>query len=159
VEINYVIGDATQPPEENPAIIVHVCNDIGGWGRGFVMALSKRWKEPEQQYRSWHRGDVADLPFELGQVQFVQVEPQIWVANVIGQRDIHPMDDLPPVRYDAIRKGLRRVAQEARERGAMVHMPRIGAGLAGGKWEEIERIVKEELADLDVPVFVYDLPS
>jgi hypothetical protein len=28
-------------------------------------------------------------------------------------------------------------------------MPRIGSGLAGGKWEEVERIVEEELTAND----------
>ena len=37
-------------------------------------------------------------------------------------------------------------------------MPRIGAGLAGGRWEEIASIVKEELVDHDVKVIAYDLP-
>src|SRR5688500_13345662 len=52
-EIKYIKGDATRPARPGNKIIVHVCNDIGGWGRGFVMALSARWKEPEQSYRQW----------------------------------------------------------------------------------------------------------
>ncbi|MEV6001124.1 Appr-1-p processing protein, partial [Streptomyces griseomycini] len=24
-------------------VIAHVCNDIGGWGKGFVLAVSRRW--------------------------------------------------------------------------------------------------------------------
>ena len=55
MEIKYITGDATQPVGEGNKIIVHVCNDVGGWGRGFVMALSKRWKEPEMKYREWPR--------------------------------------------------------------------------------------------------------
>ena len=43
--IRYVTGDATRPEGEGPKIIVHICNDIGAWGRGFVLALSKRFKE------------------------------------------------------------------------------------------------------------------
>lgn len=44
MEINYLKGDATNPASAGNKIIVHVCNDIGGWGKGFVMAISKRWK-------------------------------------------------------------------------------------------------------------------
>ena len=47
MNINDVIGDATQPVGAGPKIIVHVCNDIGGWGRGFVVAISNHWPEPE----------------------------------------------------------------------------------------------------------------
>jgi O-acetyl-ADP-ribose deacetylase (regulator of RNase III) len=103
MSLNYVIGDATQPVGEGPKIIVHVCNDIGGWGRGFVVAISKRWPEPEQSYRAWHRGEI-EAPFKLGEVQFVQVDDSLWVANLIGQRDVVPSGNISPVRYDAIRK-------------------------------------------------------
>ncbi|RYD76612.1 MAG: Appr-1-p processing protein, partial [Verrucomicrobiaceae bacterium] len=44
--IHYVTGDATRPEGDGARVICHVCNDIGGWGRGFVTALSKRWKGP-----------------------------------------------------------------------------------------------------------------
>lgn len=85
--IMYVRGDATVPSVKGVKLIAHVCNDIGGWGRGFVLALSRRWPEPEKAYRAWHR-DRAHNDFGLGAAQFVQVEPYVWVANLIGQRGI-----------------------------------------------------------------------
>ncbi len=45
--IKYITGDATNPEADGLRIIVHVCNDIGGWGRGFVLALSNKWEVPE----------------------------------------------------------------------------------------------------------------
>lgn len=157
MSIDYIVGDATNPAGEGPKIIVHVCNDIGGWGRGFVMAISKRWPEPERRYRAWHRGD-EETPFRLGEVQMVRVAEGLWVANLIGQRDVRTIDGVPPVRYDAVRTGLQRVAGEARRLEASVHMPRIGCGLAGGKWEDVGKIVEEELCAKGVRVTVYDLP-
>lgn len=73
-KVNYIIGDATNPVTIGNKIIVHVCNDIGGWGKGFVIAISKRWKQPEQQYREWFKSIEN---FGLGQVQFVQVEEEL----------------------------------------------------------------------------------
>ncbi|HEX9048256.1 MAG TPA: Appr-1-p processing protein, partial [Verrucomicrobiae bacterium] len=134
----------------------HVCNDVGGWGRGFVLAISKRWREPELRYRAWHRGEETQ-PFALGEVQCVHVSQDIWVANLIGQRDIRTMGGVPPIRYEAVREGLKKVAAEAKRMGASVHMPRIGCGLAGGKWEEVERIVAEQLDANGIAVNVYDL--
>lgn len=156
MSINYVNGDATKPLGEETKIIVHVCNDIGGWGRGFVMALSKRWTEPEQRYREWHRGEI-DKPFALGEVQLVQVGNSLWVANLIGQRDIQTVKGVPPIRYEAIRSGLQKIAVEAQRLGASVHMPRIGCGLAGGTWEIVGKIVEEELDNKGIPVTVYNL--
>ena len=157
LEIRYITGDATDPSRDSPGIIVHVCNDIGAWGKGFVVAISRRWKQPEQCYRAWSRGE-GDIPFALGQVQFVEVEDKLWVANLIGQHGIRQTGGKPPIRYEAIRQGLSVVAGEALRSSAQVHMPRIGCGLAGGVWEEIEPIIQEELVSKGVSVTVYDLP-
>lgn len=153
--INYITGDATRP-ETRPAIIVHVCNDVGAWGRGFVLAISRRWTEPERLYRSWARGGEAQ-PFELGKVQFVTVECGLVVANLVGQHGLCRRGAEPPVRIGAIARGLRTVAVHARELGASVHMPRIGCGLAGGTWREIGPVVARELVERGVDVTVYDL--
>jgi O-acetyl-ADP-ribose deacetylase (regulator of RNase III) len=153
-DIQYTKGDATAPQSENNKIIVHICNDIGGWGKGFVMAISKRWKKPENQYREWFKSKDG---FELGKVQFVQVEEDLWVANLIGQHKINKDENgNAPIRYDAIEDGLKEVASFAKENNASVHMPRIGCGLAGGKWEMIEPIILQRLSNNDVEVVVYD---
>lgn len=35
--IEHLQGDATRRPVgPGPKIIAHICNDVGGWGRGFV---------------------------------------------------------------------------------------------------------------------------
>jgi O-acetyl-ADP-ribose deacetylase (regulator of RNase III) len=153
---HYRSGDATQPAGTAPRIIVHVCNDVGGWGAGFVVALSKRWPEPEAAFRRWYR-ERADNDFALGAVQLVQVEPTLWVANLVGQHGLRRAGGKPPVRYEAIRTGLALVRDHALRLGATVHMPRIGCGLAGGRWEMIEPLVTEELERHGVEVTVYDL--
>jgi O-acetyl-ADP-ribose deacetylase (regulator of RNase III) len=154
VNLNITQGDATRPTAPGPKILVHVCNDIGGWGKGFVLAISKRWKAPEQAFRAWHQ---SGADFELGNVQFVQVEEDLWIANLIGQHKIHKDENgNPPIRYDAIRQGLSKIQAKAKELNATVHMPRIGCGLAGGKWEQIQPILEEELLAFGIEVTVYD---
>lgn len=154
--IDYVKGDATAPEAVGPKIIAHLCNDIGGWGRGFVLALSKRWPEPEASYKAWHR-DRADNDFGLGACQLVQVEPELWVANIVGQHGIERTAAGPPVRYPAMEAGLSIVATEAVAMGASVHLPRIGCGLAGGDWTQVEPLIVRTLVAAGVPVTVYDL--
>lgn len=153
--IRYVKGDATQPQAKGNRIIAHVCNDLGGWGKGFVLAVSKRWEEPETAYRAWHRGRAKN-DFGLGAVQLVQAEPYVWVANMVAQRGMKTGSNGPPIRYDALRACLKKLAAQAKELKASVHMPRIGCGLAGGRWDEVEPIVADELTAHDVAVTVYD---
>ncbi len=154
-DIIYLQGDASQPQFSGVKIIAHVCNDLGGWGRGFVLAISKRWREPEREYRNWycHR---TENDFGLGAVQFVAVEEYIWIANMIGQRGTKTRSQGPPVRYTAIAACLTLVAAKAQELSASVHLPRIGCGLAGGKWEQIEPLIQTTLCAANVGVYVYD---
>lgn len=154
-EIAYIKGDATCPQAEGIKLICHICNDIGGWGKGFVLALSKRWEEPEAEYRQWHAAGKHG-GFLLGAVQFVQVEPYIWVANMVAQRGVKRGSSGPPIRYEAVDACLARVATKALELGASTHMPRIGCGLAGGKWPMIEPLIEQHLLRVGVPVTVYD---
>ncbi|MEU2712039.1 macro domain-containing protein [Streptomyces sp. NPDC007205] len=154
-EIEYVRGDATVPSVKGVKVIAHVCNDIGGWGKGFVLALSRRWPEPEAAYRTWHR-DRAKNDFGLGAVQLVRVEPYVWVANMIGQRGVRRGSKGVPVRYEAIDTALDRLAGEVIRLGASVHMPRIGCGLAGGTWSRIEPLITERLVKRGIAVTVYD---
>ncbi|MBR7838006.1 Appr-1-p processing protein [Actinospica durhamensis] len=153
--ITYIRGDATSPHGKGRKLIAHVCNDLGGWGKGFVLAVSKRWPQPETEYRRWHK-ERATNGFGLGALQVVRVERYIWVANMIGQHGIRPGSKGPPIRYDALDTALAKLALEARDLGATVHMPRIGCGLAGGSWDRVEPLITQRLTDADITVCVYD---
>lgn len=54
--IQYIKGDATQPIGEGKKIIAHICNDKGGWGRGFVVALGGRYPLAKSSYKMWAKG-------------------------------------------------------------------------------------------------------
>ena len=133
--IRYVKGDATQPQAKGNRIIAHVCNDLGGWGKGFVLAISKRWPGPEAAYRAWHK-DRSKNDFGLGAIQIVQVEPYIWVANMVAQRGMKTGSNGPPIRYEAVRACLKKLAVEAeRVGGERPHAPdrlRPGRRAVGG---------------------------
>lgn len=153
--ITYRKGDATAPVGDDTKIICHVCNDVGGWGKGFVLALSKRWPEPEARYRAWYsQGEAAG--FRLGAIQLVDVASALVVANMVAQRGVRATPGVPAIRYDALRECLTTLAAEATSRAASVHMPRIGCGLAGGSWTEVETIIDATLVAATVSVHVYD---
>ena len=183
--IKYVIGDATEPQGEGNKLIIHCCNDVGGWGRGFVLALSRKWDRPEREYRAWAKRGWFHAPldslcapfnpsteepyikneFRMGQIQVVGVDPYVYVVNMVGQRDYCDLKikvgdtnlTLPPVRYGAITECLMRVAEKAKELDATVHCPRFGSALAGGEWELIATIIDSTLIRSGVEVTVYDL--
>lgn len=169
--ITYLTGDATLPigDKYQPKIIAHVCNDIGAWGRGFVLSLSQRYPSAERAYRDWYQmnepaGYPELVPFRLGRLKLVQVTNDIHVANMIAQHGIMSKDGIPPIRYDALADCLAELRLHARalsfrynsDKTTTVHMPRIGCGLAGGEWSKVEEIVKRQLHDVNVYVYDFD---
>jgi O-acetyl-ADP-ribose deacetylase (regulator of RNase III) len=152
--IKYIKGDATAPQGDGPKIIAHGCNSIGAWGAGFVLAVSKRWKHPEREYRAWYK-KVGRIP--LGLIQLVRVEEELSVCNCIIQDSIGPFDGIPRVEYPAVRKCFTLVAAYAVILDASIHMPRVGCGLAGGTWGQIEPIIRDEFCAKEIQVTVYDL--
>ena len=155
-DILYVKGDATSPIGEGRKILIHCCNDENKWGKGFVMALSRKWKEPELQYRKWgNKGKKGN--FKLGSVQFVKVEDDIIVGNMIGQHGIRKQGNVAPIRYGAIQKCLEKVKEAALRNNASIACPRFGSGLAGGSWGRIEELIESILSKNDIQVTVYSL--
>lgn len=164
--IKYEVGDATNPTMDGIKIIVHCCNTVGAWGAGFVVALSRRWRMPEQEYRNWYQRILGEGKNELplGEVQFVNVEPQIIVANMIGQEGVGFHDGRAPIRYNAIVDGLNKICHYATDYTSKSHYPtivapRFGAGLAGGDWNLIAPIIEDELSSKGLQVVIYDLPN
>lgn len=75
---------------------------------------------------------------------------------MVSQHGIRRQQGRPPIRYDALETCLRSVGEFAQAKQADIHVPRIGCGLAGGTWEEIEPIIQRVLCAAGVEVFVYD---
>jgi O-acetyl-ADP-ribose deacetylase (regulator of RNase III) len=158
--ISYVIGDATDPPGEGHRVIAHVCNDRGAWGAGFSGAITRRWRQPERDYRDWYTASMSRpgsvLTFALGNTWFTPVGDATWVASMVAQHGTRGPDNPRPIRYEALRSCLEQVGEFAESR-LSVHMPRIGCGLAGGTWEMVEPLIEANLTNRGVAVSVYDL--
>lgn len=155
--ITYLIGDATHPIGDGHKVIAHVCNDLGGWGAGFVLALDKVSFNPHRSYVHWAR---EGYDFELGAVQYVPIfstttVDNITVANMVAQRGYKGPDNPRPLSYSALVRCLIKVGHWAKLHDASVHMPRIGCGLGGGDWNIVSKQIE---AVIHVPTFVYDLP-
>jgi len=173
VEIQYIVGDATEPKlvgESNMGFLVHCCNDAGLWGAGFVLAVSKKWPDVGRAYGEWRDGvDTIHRTtgdFQLGEVQFVQVQPDLVVCNLIGQHAVAGSPNVhnqggPPVRYEAIELGLAKI------RLAMIgvanmghtptfHSPKFGADRAGGKWDLIENSINHTMGATGIASTVYE---
>ena len=144
-------GDATANITQ-PTLIMHVCNCEGGWGRGFVLALSKKWPDTEHGYRAWakpgYKGKYGDnASFALGEVQFVEVEKGVWVANMIAQTLEGKKREL---NYEALYQCLEKARDFSVKNNLDVRCPMLGAGLSGGDWHIIKAMLESIFDSVDV---------
>jgi hypothetical protein len=179
IPIEYRRGDLfkTVPDglmDDHVAFVCHICNDIGAWGAGFVLALNEHYPQAKEAYLKWYRGDETNpaVPLELGITQFVDVAPNVVVCNMIAQQGIgHDR----PLRYNALVSCMDHVARvmEAsklcRDGKSMVfdtqkvdhqpeiHAPFFGSGLAGGDWKFIEQLIIDCWSRKNIRVIIYDL--
>ncbi len=155
--INHLKGDATYPVKclerkDEIRVIIHVCNDINKWGKGFVLALSKRWSDTKIIFHGMKQ--------ELGTISICLMEHlRICVVNMIAQKGIYKQNGIEPIRYGALETCLQKVAGTFKDHVYKVsfHMPRIGCGLAGGRWEIVQSLIQRNLVEKGFVVCVYTL--
>lgn len=167
--IEYVVGSALEPIGDGLKILTHIVNNSGGWGKGYVVPLGRRYPAAEADYRQWAKGNdqLSFLhhqgPFELGNTQFVVVEPHVMVANMCAQDGYQRPERPVPLDYPSLKSCMQSVLWQAYELQASIHMPRIGCGLGGGTWDEVLKTIWDAYVDnvssFKCPqIFVYDLP-
>lgn len=178
MKIEYVSGDLFGPTKADMGvnIITHIVNSKGAWGAGFVIPLGKNFPVSEQAYKAWSgkhnaSGNAIEVPnkavwhppYELGQVQFVQVRdtPLLLVANMLAQR----LGGDRPLYYNHLVHCMEEVGKYAtriRERHdceVTIRCPLFGSGLAGGNWDFIEKLIEDCWLNLNLPVVAYYLPD
>lgn len=149
-------GDALKPRGDGPKVIAHIVNDRSlTWGGGFAKQVAIHFSEAQLDFRRW-----CHTPgnHKLGNTHFFGSPHHIEIASMVAQQGFGA-SETPRIRYPALERCLGEVRTHARASGASVHMPRIGCGQAGGKWEVINELIERELLAHGIPVTVYDLPS
>jgi O-acetyl-ADP-ribose deacetylase (regulator of RNase III) len=153
--LRYVRGDATAPRGER-SLIVHVVNDASPvWGGGgFAASLKRAYPSVQRSFKVWWAEAGSR---RLGRVHMAEAVPGTWVASIVAQHGYGP-SSTPRIRYEALGEGLEHTAAAAVLHDLTVHMPRIGAGQAGGRWDLIEDLIRRSFGRTRSPVTVYDLP-
>jgi O-acetyl-ADP-ribose deacetylase (regulator of RNase III) len=159
--LQIVTGDATAPIGEGKKIIAHIVNNVGAWGKGFTRDLGRRFPAAAKTYLDTAQSRRIARPetplLELGNVIVVATaEEDIGVMHMIAQNGLPSRDNPQPLDMVALGKCLLLVGQAARNWQRSVHMPKIGTGIARGKWSEIRPLIEEKLANVEV--FIYELP-
>lgn len=157
--IEYKKGDLLQDLQPEGKVfqfVPHCCNNVGGFGSGFAGALNKHFGVEMGSPRSHY----LHSPKKLGTVSYFNTG-QVFVANMIGQNDCG-YDGRKYVRYWALAQAMLDVQAQILWKfqsnlECEILCPKFGCGLAGGKWEVVEELIKEIWSDEGIRVVVYEL--
>lgn len=154
--IQFVHGNILEPRAGGRRMICQLVNDKAlKWGGGVARQVSTKFPLAEAQFsESIQKVRQSE---RLGSVVFSSAEDGLVVASIVAQEGFGP-SLLPRIRYEALEKGIKCVADRALELQASVHMPRIGTGAAGGDWETVQEMIEEHMVRAGLKVIVYDPP-
>lgn len=153
--IRELIGDALSPRGNGPKIVAHIVNDRSlTWGGGFAKQVALRYSAAQIDFRQWCHGLGNH---KLGNTHFFGDPANIVIASMVAQQGFGA-SSTPRIRYPSLEQCLATVRARAQASSASIHMPRIGCGIAGGKWEVVSELIDHELLRHGISVTVYDLP-
>jgi len=178
--IDFFRGNLLEPilPGTN-RLIIHCCNNLGYMGGGVALQIRKKWPIVYDAYRAWNNNVfstvevlksikyLSDKEFDLGNIQVVKAEKNIYVCNLIGQKGVGYQNigrfTLAPVRYEALYEGFLKAREWVKSQYQVAanniewtfHLPMIGAGLAGGDWNIIFEKYKEAFKETNSRTIFY----
>lgn len=150
VHMLYETGDLLDAPLDQ--IIAHGCNTVGAFGAGVAGQIARRLPDVARMYKE-------ATPHQLGAAQLAYDEGR-WVFNLMTQR-------IPGAnaRVSAISTAFTNMAERLASFSDLpytVAIPRIGCGIGGLTWQEVEPAIVSGVLDSSIShltIVVYDLPT
>ena len=146
--IRYVKGDLFQTKAQ---IIAHGCNCRGGFGSGIAGIIARDY--PSVRAAFLQKFNTSG--WTLGEIQAVKEKDKTFI-NCATQLEFGGGARFGKVYvdYDAVKQCMEKVLDYKKTHGGQVAIPKIGAGLAGGDWEKIEKIINDVFKDDEILVYV-----
>lgn len=134
--------------------MIHICNDSFKCGAGFIVPLYNRYPQTKQKYLALQK-HFRVIP--QGYV-LVTKESDLTIFNCVAQVGIFSVNNPVPFKPKSLALALISIEEylTANDVSATILMPRIGCGLAKGRWADIEPIIQQYLNRFNVNV--YTLP-
>lgn len=172
IKVNYdeIEGDLIQLAKEGKFdVITHGCNCLSNMRAGIAPQMAKAFGVDKFRMESWgptisKLGCIDYETFVIGKNAIWSIEdadnklnePELIVVNSYTQFRYgknHTDGVSKPLDYEALTLCMRKINQEFS--GKHIGLPKIGAGLAGGDWNRIKKIIQTELKDMQVSVVIY----
>lgn len=128
-------------------LIIQQVNAQGVMGSGVAKAIREKYPLVWEVYSNTvgpaytQKNSGRDL---LGKVIYVQVTPDLFIANIIGQQ-FFGRDNKRYTSYDALDLGLADIARLNKDDAMEIHHPLIGSGLGGANWRIVSVLIESHL--------------
>lgn len=169
-EIQYVDGDLIKLALNGEFdVVAHGCNCHSTMGAGIAPQMARafgcdRFKMELVGSDVNKLGNIDYKTFVLGENTVWSLEhsknnreePEVTVVNAYTQFNYgrnHADGDSKPLSYEALTLCMKKM--NTIFAGKHIGLPKIGAGLAGGDWPTIEKIIYRELVDCKVTIVNY----
>jgi len=149
--ITYKKGDLLESLKDTQTktLICHVCNNLGIMGKGFAQQVKEMYPSVALGFRR--------ARLTLGPACYYAMTPtnaNIYISNMVCMHGLYNKWNNPtPLDYKALEACLRNSLAYAKDIGAEIHMPKIGAGFARGNWASIVFILDEVFKDEDITIW------
>lgn len=156
--LKYKVGDLLEAAKNGEVnIIGQQCNCFNARKRGIAPLIDKAFPEAAEADDATIKGDES----KFGSLSYAYSKQyDVGIFNLYGQwgwwkrEDGLPNTDLPKLRSAFVEMTYILLQHEADYK---IGLPKLGAGLGGGKWEDVEKIIKETLCDAGFDVTIYIL--
>lgn len=133
-------------------VIIHGCNCFHTMNSGIAKYIHKKY--PEVYYEDVNKTLKGDAS-KLGTITWKKVNNyNFTVVNCYTQYN-YGTDRKRYVEYGAIRSSLKELKQLVSKMDS-IGIPLIGCGLAGGDWNIVKKIIKDELDGYNYKIVHYD---
>lgn len=125
-------------------LIIHGCNCFCAMDAGIAKSIKLNFPQAYEEDLKTEKGDKN----KLGTVSSVVITTEKGLLTVVNAyTQYHYAGVGRKLDYNALRKAFKAVKKSFS--GKKIAYPAIGAGLAGGDWNIISKIIEEELAGED----------
>lgn len=134
-------------------VIAHGCNYVGVMGAGVAKMVRDKYPQAFKAYAMWLADFGSDRKNALGQMHYIPINENLWIANCITQGLASYDGQLATPR--AIQDSLGAAFGLAVQTELPLYMPKIGAGLGGLNWEQDVEPIIANLSNMFPEVHTY----